>query len=280
MKRSFFLSFLFSAFLVLFSSLAYAQEVDSVKEPANELAPTIKISANQPDFRSSISVVGTHFPERQLVSVAICGNEAKNGSLDCDLATSSTVGVTADGEFVTELIVAPPPVACPCVVRAFAFSAAAQTAIELGAFTPIRPSVTGIPNLEIESVHVKAEPRGLEWVGLDDEKTVEVVLVNRSNVKVQTANLVVRGAGEQFLSFDVDLEPGQQFNYEFVQPVHRIGSTTISVAAFDVNGATVTTRVTQKPALLILLFFIVVVLLVGLFTARKLRSYRTASDYD
>ena len=249
--------------------------VETVKQP------TLRLSADQPDFRSVISVVGTHFPPRQLVSIAICGNNAINGAIDCDLATSSTVGITTDGEFVADLLVAPPPVECPCVVRAFAFSTSVQQPITLRPFTAISKAQSGTPSLDIERVQVKSEPRLREWTGFDDEKTIEFVVVNHSTVKVQTANVVARtDIGEQLLQFDVDLEPGQEFVYEYVQPVHRIGSTKIVFSALDVNGAEISVRVQQKPALLVMALFLFIGLVIALVGLRKLRWLRTRSDYD
>lgn len=247
----------------------------------NAKQPTLRLSADQPDFRSVISVVGTHFPPRQLVSVSICGNNAINGAIDCDLATSSTVGITTDGEFVADLLVAPPPVECPCVVRAFAFSTSVQQPITLRPFTAIAKAQSGKPSLDIERVHVKSESRLREWNGLDDEKSIEFVVVNHSPVKVQTATVVVRtDFDEQLLQFDVDLDPGQEFTYNYVQPVHRLGSTKISFSALDVNGAAVTVHVQQKPALLVLALFLFAGAVIAIVVLRKLRLMRTQSDYD
>ena len=118
-------------------------------------------------------------------------------------------------------------------------------------------------------------------MGFDDEKTIAFVVVNHSPVKVQTANVVARtDIGEKLLQFDVDLEPGQEFVYEYVQPVHRIGSTKIVFSALDVSGAEISVRVQQKPALLVLALFLFIGLVIALVGLRKLRWLRTRSDYD
>jgi len=51
-----------------------------------------------------------------VVTVAICGDEARRGSSDCDQIGSHGVGIPSSGAGTTRLFVAP-PVGCPCVVR-------------------------------------------------------------------------------------------------------------------------------------------------------------------
>lgn len=51
-----------------------------------------------------------------VVTVAVCGNEARRGSADCDQIGSKGVGLTREGS--GSAVVRPnPPGACPCVVR-------------------------------------------------------------------------------------------------------------------------------------------------------------------
>lgn len=53
------------------------------------------------------------------VTVAVCGNLAKRGSADCNMAASTTEGVDqARGVTIEQLSVYPPPTHCPCIIRA------------------------------------------------------------------------------------------------------------------------------------------------------------------
>ena len=55
----------------------------------------------------------------QQVTVAVCGNLAKRGSSDCNMPQSQSERIRANEDVtLTQLFVQPPPVPCPCIVRA------------------------------------------------------------------------------------------------------------------------------------------------------------------
>lgn len=56
---------------------------------------------------------------RGAVTVAICGNQGRRGSGDCDMRSARSEGTGPPGRVVvTRLLARPPPTPCPCVVRA------------------------------------------------------------------------------------------------------------------------------------------------------------------
>lgn len=69
----------------------------------------------KPGERVRVSVEGF---DAQYVTVAICGNEARRGSTDCDVVGSKGFELLSDGQLTwTELVVTEPPAPCPCVIR-------------------------------------------------------------------------------------------------------------------------------------------------------------------
>jgi hypothetical protein len=52
------------------------------------------------------------------VNVAVCGNNARRGSEDCDLINSAAVAVRGAAPAYLRFTITAPPVGCPCVVRA------------------------------------------------------------------------------------------------------------------------------------------------------------------
>jgi len=57
--------------------------------------------------------------EGDSVTVAVCGNLAKRGSSDCNMPAAQSEGIRHDRvATLTQLFVQPPPMPCPCLVRA------------------------------------------------------------------------------------------------------------------------------------------------------------------
>ena len=51
------------------------------------------------------------------VTISVCGNEARRGSVDCDMRGSRARETQPDGPIGTDLTVGAPPTPCPCIVR-------------------------------------------------------------------------------------------------------------------------------------------------------------------
>lgn len=91
-------------------------------------APTIAIdrASVKPGERVLVTLAGW---KAQVVTVAVCGNLAKRGSSDCNMAASQSVGITRGiGTALAQLNVPGPPTHCPCVLRA---SSSAQDEVAL-----------------------------------------------------------------------------------------------------------------------------------------------------
>lgn len=85
--------------------------------PAAAAEPAVRLDQGSTKIGARVVVRLAGWPVGT-VSVELCGNQARRGSVDCAVASASTIAVGASGSAVTEVSVTQPPVACPCVVRA------------------------------------------------------------------------------------------------------------------------------------------------------------------
>jgi hypothetical protein len=98
------------------------------------------------------------------VTISVCGNQARRGSVDCNTTASEGLGLDRDGSStVAQLPVAAPPLPCPCLIRAATtnFDEVAVAPIELIGH-PVGP-VVGASTEEPLLVEVSARraPHGL-----------------------------------------------------------------------------------------------------------------------
>jgi len=85
-------------------------------DPGNS-EPTVVLSTSEAEPDELIDVTISGFTSRT-VTVTVCGNQALRGSGDCNMAASESTRINDDGSprFV-KLIVSPPPMPCPCLIR-------------------------------------------------------------------------------------------------------------------------------------------------------------------
>lgn len=86
---------------------ASASEGPSITLDRVEVAPGDPVIVSLRGFRG------------QVATVAVCGNLARRGSADCNMPTAQAERIRHDDPLTfTQLLVQPPPVPCPCLVRA------------------------------------------------------------------------------------------------------------------------------------------------------------------
>ncbi|MFC8845968.1 MULTISPECIES: hypothetical protein [unclassified Micromonospora] len=114
------------------------------------------------------------------VQAEVCGNAARRGVLDCATADATHAQVPPSGRTRLPVLLAAPPVACPCVLRVRTPTGTATATADLpldGVAAP--PAATGVP-AELTLVTLRADdrsgPRG--WFGLPGELTVRFTLRN------------------------------------------------------------------------------------------------------
>jgi hypothetical protein len=79
--------------------------------------PQIVVAPAQASVGDDILVEFTGWPSSP-VSVALCGNDARRGSEDCDQTSSQSVQPRGTDPVYLRMTLGVPPVGCPCVIRA------------------------------------------------------------------------------------------------------------------------------------------------------------------
>lgn len=174
--------------------------------------------------------------------VELCGNAARRGSADCDVA-GSTAALVTDGVASVVLRVGRPPAACPCVVRVHQQGTGASTAAPLTISDLAVPVASGgssagsAPwNVErrldiVEAVVHRDETWGA-LLGVSPGRRATIVVANTGTARIADAVVDVRLTGSisdpvVVPSPDlISLEPGEQreIDIAFALPTPAIGS--------------------------------------------------------
>lgn len=204
--------------------------------------PAIVIDQAGPALGDRVTVRLDRWPAGT-VSIEICGNGGRRGSVDCAVDAAVQTYVRAAGTGVATLTVTAPPVGCPCVVRVTAVNGRPSGTVPL--------AVTGIPaqavqpgtpdgsstaaRLRVTEVEVTG---GRSWPALFGGPAKRVLLVTVHNdgtaPAVDPAVAVTLGRGDEPTGFVPPpllgtLDPGEQ----------RVLRLPITVAAPAVGGYTV-----------------------------------------
>ncbi len=75
---------------------------------------TVTPSVVNPGERALITITGF---KAHLVTISVCGNEARRGSADCNMTQSQGMGLTAGHPSGIQLIINAPVPTCPCIIR-------------------------------------------------------------------------------------------------------------------------------------------------------------------
>lgn len=236
-----------------------------------------------------IRVEGEGWPARTLLTVELCGNEAANGSVDCDARNATTGAATADGTLFVDLLASAPPSLCPCVVHVFSPGGA----VDLG----VRVRIEGVPEGEVTADELPARrlevtelgltrSRGLAtWFGAAPTGTLRATVANTGEVPVQGAALRVRWgrsvAGTRTIDADDvgPLAPGETVEVEIpveLEPV-SFGRYVVSAGVTGFSGSTETTALSTYPVGLIL---VVMLLATALVALRVWRFWHEDEDED
>lgn len=227
------------------------------------------------------------------VTVSVCGNAARRGSADCNMASSATEGLGEDGTAVEELRVQPPPGPCPCVVRVTSTSTldvAATPLVVLGHPTgAAAPLTTGVAGLDVE---VSATPEAGLVAGtrraLGGRTTYDLRVVVHNRMAEPVSGLVVRARADHRLRHDAatarmlapaTIEPGSRWvgttETDVRAPVIGRYTWQVSATATGIEGRAAA-RVDHLPVVLLVLVVLLTADL-ALLAARRLRRARRES---
>jgi hypothetical protein len=207
--------------------LAGAGIVASSRSDAQAPPPTLVTTAAPVSTGQSVAVTGENWPASSLVNLEICGNDARNGSADCAVASAQIVGATPTGTLSGFLQVTAPPSLCPCVVRGTsqASSQIATTPLTISDVgTALPGDAPGIPivtrQVEVVGATIRDEGGFGGWFGLAPERTLVFALRNTGDVAVKDAEIALAvGKGDDPTGFVEPpelgtIEVGQQATYE------------------------------------------------------------------
>lgn len=150
-------------------------------------SPSVSLDRTSIKVGDRIIVTLHDWPRRGAVVISVCGNLARRGSVDCDLADSQGMAITPYVPPLTELAVKAPPTNCPCVIRAanstqdvVAYASIAIAGVPVG---PVVGAVVEAPLALDVTVH-RAHAGILAWLrsslGGPTAYDVTVVLRNTS----------------------------------------------------------------------------------------------------
>ena len=106
-----------SAIFAVVGALALMLPSSSVGASSSIVSPIVTVNHPRVVLGEQIRLTLDGF-KAPFVSISICGNEARRGSSDCDMAASEGVHMSrTDSPTFALMPVGAPPVPCPCVVR-------------------------------------------------------------------------------------------------------------------------------------------------------------------
>ncbi|WP_405109958.1 hypothetical protein OG559_29520 [Micromonospora sp. NBC_01405] len=121
------------------------------------------------------------------VQIEVCGNAGRRGALDCAASHASDGHVPPSGAATLPVVLAAPPVACPCVLTARTPTGSARATVALpltGVTARPAPAPAGTPELVVVSLRA-ADGSGIAgWFGLPGDLTVDLTLRNTGPVDV------------------------------------------------------------------------------------------------
>lgn len=250
----------------------------------DEPGPSVTLDLAGAGFGEYLGVRGENWPPNSVVFVELCGNEARNGTADCDQVNARALGVSSAGSFGVPLLVGNPPVACPCVVRVTSQSSLAEVTVPV----EIRGApVAGVddrfdvprPDRRLAFTEARLEGSG-PWTalfGAPPHRTLVFTVVNTGQVRVNNPAITLRvgkGADPSGFVEAPDLgtfAPGESktFRVDVELPVFAVGTYAVEG---DIPGFGVPvhfrTETTHIPWLLLLLP-VLALLQVGLLAARN-----------
>ncbi|NBE52041.1 hypothetical protein GUY60_11525 [Streptomyces sp. YC537] len=165
--------------------------------PAAQAAdgPSVKLSKTQAGKGGSIAVSGAGWRPKALLMLLVCGQAAPGtdpvgGTNACANADGRAVTTDAEGAFDTELPVAEPPVACPCVVRVATVTG--TKAFAQAAFTVAGHPVKKLPKQPaggklavLASTRLEGAGNVLTWFGAPASRTLVLTVGNLGSAPVK-----------------------------------------------------------------------------------------------
>lgn len=196
--------------------------------------PVLVVSPTTAAPGTTVQVTGSGFAHKQLYQLQVCGNEAAQGSTDCDQVHATMALTTATGTFDTTLAVTVPPAPCPCVVAALgATNGSLVTAPLTIPGAPSEPAVTKPPvgKVVVKRVELVGGTQPSEWLGFGADRTLKVTVQNVGGLSMQPITLIASIGGSPVMVPQLPgLAPGQTRTYSLAVsfPALSVGHTELT----------------------------------------------------
>jgi hypothetical protein len=146
--------------------------------------PSLEVRPVEAAPGETVRINGWDWPSLELVTVELCGAEARRGSADCVQQASRSIPTNRSGELIGALEIAIPPVPCPCVVRAWVpgrtEAHVAPVRVRGAGFAAVEvPDETGGPRVAVRA-RLEGSDDGAAWFGAGPERTLVLELENLS----------------------------------------------------------------------------------------------------
>ncbi|MGK2947748.1 MAG: hypothetical protein ACSLFP_04185 [Acidimicrobiales bacterium] len=165
---------------------------------AQDGPPTVTVDRTGAAAGEPVLVEGAGWTGTELVYVELCGNGGRGGSSSCHQANATLAGVSTTGSFGATLVVAEPPVPCPCVIKATSQSdqsaATAPLAVQDVPVVPLedQTEMNRIERaVEVSAIELEGSGPWTAWLGAGASRTLSFTIENVGDVAVHDPPVTV-----------------------------------------------------------------------------------------
>ena len=184
------------AFMPLAVPASFAQSV--LAPPSTAPTSSATISPSAAAIGDTIIVSGAGFSPQQLFSVTICGAGGSGTSTTCAFTDGVQAASEADGSLNSPIVVAAPPVACPCSVRIASLDRVGEpllvplTITDMPADIAPAPTTLPGPSLTIDYTDIRVDDAWYAYIGGPSQRTLRLQVSNTGGVAVVPTAIEVR----------------------------------------------------------------------------------------
>ncbi len=225
-------------------------------------------------------VIGIGWPANAPIQVSTCGNNALNGSPDCNTDSTQNTVSDGNGNFQFDMQFGRPTKPCPCVLHTYSPNLNIATnfpiqLLDMPTAPPSKDSSSRILKLEVDASG--AGPIW-SWLGFPAQRSLDATITNTGTLPVlNPPTFVYLGKGQDPTTLLVQpsvgsINPGESVRVEipFELPALSFGSYTvkIDIPGTDAPASATTTTATYPWLLFIVVWLLIQIPLLGLHRRR------------